>query len=68
VIGVSEAPKQNEDEAEKWWKTTLANIVGAFILVSAMLFFIWQKYTDGIMLLVGYAAGWFYGRQQAQQQ
>ena len=53
VIDMTETPKNNEEKAEKWWKTTLANVVGAFILVSAMLFFIWQKYTDGIMLLVG---------------
>ncbi|MCS7369075.1 MAG: hypothetical protein NDF57_05135 [archaeon GBS-70-058] len=50
-----------------WWKkTSLANITSAFILVSATLYFIFTKYNDGIMFLVGFAAGWLYGRRMQQ--
>ena len=57
-----------EENEEKWWKTTLANIVGSIILLASLGYFIWQKNTEGIMMLVGSALGWFYGKQQAQQQ
>jgi len=51
-----------------WWrKTNLANVVSAFILVTAMLFFIWVKNVEGIMILVGFAGGYLYGRRAEER-
>jgi len=68
VIGVTETPKGNEETAERWWKTTLANIVGAFILIASTLYFIYTKNTEGLMMLAGAALGWFYGWRRQQQE
>ena len=67
AIDMTETPKGNEETAERWWKTTLANIVGAIILLVSLGYFVYTRNNEGVMMLVGAAVGWFYGKTVGQQ-
>ena len=52
----------------KWWqKTTLRNLVGAFIMTSGMCYFMYKGNMEGIMLLVGLVSRWFYEQTREQR-
>ena len=51
-----------------WWrKTNLANVTSAVILVMAMLYFVYTKNSEGVMTMVGFTAGYLYGRRREER-